>query len=212
MLRAHGIRRGTIVDAGCGSGVLAEQLVDAGYHVVGFDISAAMVRMARARVPRARFRRGSLTTVRLPRAGAVIALNEVVNYVGGVAALGPFFTRAYRALRPGGLLIFDFIASAARRTYAGKSRSGRDWAIAVRAEASRSGRVLTRYITTFRKVAPREYRKTFETHRVSILDRDRVARHLAGLGFRVTMRRSYGRLRLMAGDYAVIAEKPLGSS
>jgi SAM-dependent methyltransferase len=210
ILRRHGIRRGLVVDAGCGSGVLAAHLVDAGYRVLGIDASAAMIELARARAPRAKFRVASIPSVRFPRCSAIVAINEVVNYVAtrghAAHALGRFIARAHQALLPGGLLIFDFLASAERRTYAGKSRSGADWAIVVRAETNRSGRVLTRHLTMFRKTGG-EYRKSFETHRLRIYDREAVRQKLTRAGFAVTMRRSYGRLRLLPGDFAIIAAK-----
>ena len=207
ILARHGIRRGLVVDVGCGSGVLANGLIEAGYDVVGVDASPAMIRLARARAPRATFRVASVATVRFPRCVAVVALNEVVNYVPGrLRALRTFFARAHDALLPGGLIVFDFLASAERRTYGGKSRSGRDWAVAVRAQIDRSGRVLTRHITTFRKVGA-EYRKSHETHRVHLYDPTEIRRGLSAVGFRVTMRRSYGQLRLLPGDIAVVGEK-----
>jgi 2-polyprenyl-3-methyl-5-hydroxy-6-metoxy-1,4-benzoquinol methylase len=46
---------GTVVDLGCGSGILAGALVEAGYQVVGIDMSDAMVALARARAPNAEF-------------------------------------------------------------------------------------------------------------------------------------------------------------
>lgn len=210
ILRRHGIRRGRVVDVGCGSGPLARRLVDAGYDVVGIDRSPAMIRLARAKVPEARFRVASITAAKIPRAVAVVALNEVVSYVPEpkrrLTKLRTFFAHVHEALEPGGLLIFDFIASAERRTYAGKSRSGPDWAIAARADVDRAGRVLTRHITTFRKLRG-EYRKSTETHRVRIYGRDAMADALTDAGFRVKMRRSYGCLRLLPGDFAAIAEK-----
>jgi SAM-dependent methyltransferase len=210
LLHRHGIHDGLVVDVGCGSGPLAAHLIAADYEVVGIDASAAMIRLARARVPEATFRRGSLETAQFPRSAAVIALNEVVSYVpdprGQLAALRRFFARVHAALPPGGLFVFDFIASADRRTYAGKSRSGPDWAVAARATLGRSGRVLTREITTFRKIGG-EYRKSRETHRVQIYDPAAVETQLRTLGFAVTRRRSYGRLKLLPGDVAVIARK-----
>jgi SAM-dependent methyltransferase len=185
-------------------------LLQAGYDVLGIDVSPAMIRLARRRAPRASFRVGSLTTARIPRCAAVLAINEVVNYVprrrSGAAGLRSFFSRAFRALRPGGVLLFDFIASADTRTYSGKSRAGRDWAVVARASFDRAAGVLTREITTFRKTGG-EYRKSHETHRVSIYDADELRAALRGVGFRVTMRRSFGGVRLVPGDVAVIAEK-----
>lgn len=44
-----------VLDAGCGSGALAEWMVDEGADVTGFDLSPAMVAEARRRCPAARF-------------------------------------------------------------------------------------------------------------------------------------------------------------
>ena len=46
-LRAHGITTGRVVDLGCGSGIWAALLLDAGYEVLGIDISPAMIRLAK---------------------------------------------------------------------------------------------------------------------------------------------------------------------
>jgi SAM-dependent methyltransferase len=225
LLRRHGIRprpkrrRGTtgsgrakpVVEVGCGSGTLARHLVDAGYDVVGLDISPAMIRLAREHVPEATFRVASLTEARMPRCAAVLAIGEVVTYVsaGGSGtelppALGRFFSRVHDALEPGGLFIFDFIECGVRRTCPAKIHSGDDWVIAVHAELDRPGQVLTRRMIAIRKVG-RRYRRTQESHRVRIYNRRAVANALAGAGFTARMSRSYGRYRLLPGDVAVIA-------
>ena len=66
LLRDRGVADGLVVDVGCGSGIWARELVDAGYDVLGIDQSAAMIDLARRRVPEAAFRRGSFVTTRLP--------------------------------------------------------------------------------------------------------------------------------------------------
>jgi SAM-dependent methyltransferase len=206
-------RAGRIVEVGCGSGTLARRLVDARYGVVGFDISPAMIRLARAKVPEATFRVASLTEARIPQCDAVVAIGEVVTYVparGGVtglpAALRTFFSRVHDALEPGGLFIFDFIESGVRRTYPPKCHSGRDWVIAVHAELDRPGQVLTRRMIAIRKVG-RQYRRSQEFHLVRIYSRRAVATALADAGFTASMSRSYGRYRLMPGIVAVIAKR-----
>jgi SAM-dependent methyltransferase len=210
VLRAHGIRpsrslRPRVVEIGCGSGILASRLVEAGYDVMGIDVSPAMIRLARAKAPGARFRVASLVDARLPRASAVVAIGETVSYVpGGIRTLRAFFTRVRRALVPDGVFVFDFIESAERRTFEGRSLAGADWALVASATASRSGRTLTRRMVTFRKSGG-AYRRSQETHRVRIYSRDGIARALAAAGFQFTMRRSIGRYRLMTGDVAVIA-------
>lgn len=50
-----------VLDAGCGSGVYDAELADRGADVIGVDVSEAMVREARERVPDATFRQGDLT-------------------------------------------------------------------------------------------------------------------------------------------------------
>jgi hypothetical protein len=176
--------------------------------VLGIDQSPAMVKLARRHAP-ARFRVGSLASTSIPRCGAILALGEVVNYVasrGGVRMhdrrLFRFFARAARALEPGGLLIFDFMESARGRTYEAMSRTGGDWALV--ASARVEGRLLTRHITTVRSVG-RKLRVAQETHRVRLYGRRAITAALRQVGFRVTMRRSIGRVRVIRGDLVAFA-------
>ena len=95
--RGANLRPPTIVEVGCGSGVLAARLVAAGYDVVGIDRSPAMIRIARATAPGARFRVARLERASLPPAIAVIAVGEIVTYVpGGLPVLQRFFERVRR--------------------------------------------------------------------------------------------------------------------
>ena len=203
ILRRHGIASGRIVDAGCGSGIVSKALVDAGYDVAGFDLSPAMIALARRYAPGARFRVASLGDVVLPPCDAIVAVGEVVSYA---PSLSGFLRRAHRSLRPKGLFVFDFVESAAGRTYPPKGIVAADWALVVRADADRGGRTLTRRIVTVRRVG-RRWRRRFEIHRVRIRRRSDMFRLLAAAGFTAAMGRSYGRYRLMAGDVAVVAEK-----
>ena len=74
---------GLVVDLGCGSGQWARELVDAGYRVIGIDISEAMIELSRKRVPEAEFRVGSLFDADIPPCQAVTAVSEVLA-PGGV--------------------------------------------------------------------------------------------------------------------------------
>src|SRR5437764_4966322 len=110
-LRRRGAARGRVIDLGCGSGLLAREAAAAGYDVLGIDISAAMVALARERVPGGTFRVGSLLTAELPACVAVAAVGECCNYLfdagHSTRALGRLFRRVYAALGPGGLLLLD---------------------------------------------------------------------------------------------------------
>jgi SAM-dependent methyltransferase len=207
ILRAHGIGMGRIVEVGCGGGLVARYLSDRGYDVRGIDVSPAMIAIARATAPGARFRVASLMDARLPACDAIVGIGEVLTYVpGGLPALRRFFLRAHAALRDGGILIFDFLHTARGRTYPAKTMSGTGWSIAVRAHVDPSGRTLTRRMAIVRSTEGRT-RRSHETHRVRIYGRQPLAAVLSRCGFEVQMAAHFGRLRLIAGDTAVVARK-----
>src|SRR6516164_10739145 len=83
ILRRNRIRAGTIVDLGCGSGIWARHLTDAGFQVIGVDISAAMIDLARKRAPDAAFHVGSVHEFGFPPCRAITALGEVLCYSDG---------------------------------------------------------------------------------------------------------------------------------
>jgi SAM-dependent methyltransferase len=194
---------------------MADALTSAGYGVLGIDASSAMIRLARARASRASFRVGTLRSAQIPACSAVIAIGEVVSYLTGNRAanervhdaeLAAFFARARRALRPCGLLVFDFIESAEGRTYAVKRMTGTDWAIRLRAAVNRSRGTLTRTIVTFRRDRA-GYRQSQETHRLRIYPRADIRHLLAEAGFTTIFRRRIGTVRLMRGNVIAIAQQ-----
>jgi SAM-dependent methyltransferase len=207
LLRAHGIVDGTIVELGCGSGITARYLAAAGFDVFGIDASKAMIDIARRRAPQARFMVASIVGAPLPDCRAAVAVGEVVAYLpGGLPALAALFARIHAAVGPGGLLLFDFIESAARRTYPARRRDARGWAVVSSATFDRSRRTLTRCMIVRRRVAGR-LRFSIESHRVQIYSRVEIRNALARAGFTVRMSRAYRRYRLPAGDVVVIATR-----
>lgn len=172
------------VDLGCGGGSLAEALAEAGWDVVGFDVSPAMVALARRRVPGGRFEVRDVLHVPLPPCDAVAAVGEVLNHAcaaRGVDALDAFFRRVRRALRPGGLLLFD--AATPGRAAEGPThahREGRGWRVEAVAEEGEG--MLVRTIDTWRAVGGAE-RHHREVHRLRLLDPGDVLRRLGEAGF-----------------------------
>jgi SAM-dependent methyltransferase len=207
-------RAGTVVDLGCGSGILARALTEAGYHVLGTDVSDAMVALARTQAPRAEFRVGSFVSVDLPVSVAVTAIGEVLNYAFDPAndehARTEVFHRVYKALVPGGMLLFD-IAGPERARPGGPHRTfaaGPDWAVLVESNLDAATSVLTRHITSFRNVGTL-YRRDTEVHRLALVDPAAVLKSLRTVGFEVQTLPAYGAVSLPPGVVAFLGRKPV---
>lgn len=187
---------GRVADLGCGSGLLAAPLSDAGCDVIGVDRSRAMLAIARKTAPRARFVRASLYDVDKWFDGApfhaVLAVGEPLSY--GSDSLPTFFRRVARTLRPGGVFVFDMIVagrpSLSRRTFV----SGDDWTTCVATDDQ--GAKLVRDITTFTRAArgrgSSAWRRSHEVHVVRVVHADDVTAALRRAGFTVRLRNSYG--------------------
>lgn len=91
----------TILDAGCGTGWLSEQLTEFG-QVVGTDLADEVVARAQQRVPQARFVAGDVMTVDVGTGFDVVVSLEVLSHVED--QLG-FLRRLHDWLRPGGELM-----------------------------------------------------------------------------------------------------------
>lgn len=202
LFRKSGKRNGRVVDLGCGSGTLADRLVDAGYDVLGIDISPAMIRLARKQVRNARFICGSYRTAVLPACDAVTAIGEIFNYKfdgrAGLPELRKVFRRVHAALRPGGLFVFDVATPGRGGPFGLRFAEGPTWATIVRVNEDSRRRLLRRQIISFLKRGSR-YRRSDETHVLELYRPADVARALRAAGFSVRMRTSYGPARLPFG-------------
>jgi SAM-dependent methyltransferase len=212
IFRGKGIASGLVVDIGCGTGVLTEELVAAGYRVLGIDISPSMLKIARKRVPAAAFRAASFLDARLPACDAITSVGECINYrldpSNTSARLESFFARAYRALRPGGVLVFDFLEPPKAATRSGTGfRIGSDWAVLVERVENLRRNILTRHITAFRRIGS-HYRRTDETHHLKLYPRGQVCAMLRRIGFKVRVRRGYGPVPLGPDHIVVVARRP----
>ncbi|MFX1483575.1 MAG: class I SAM-dependent methyltransferase [Promethearchaeota archaeon] len=98
---------GHILDAGCGSGVVARALVACGFQVTGIDISQKMLDLAKHRVPEATFEVGDMTELQF----------EDDSFDGIVSTYAVFhiprtkhlslFMDFHRLLKKGGALLFS---------------------------------------------------------------------------------------------------------
>lgn len=201
---------GLVVDLGCGSGILAQEVSRAGRPVLGVDLSPAMLDLARKRAPKATFRKGSLLDAEIPPCAAVAIVGEGVNFLADGRdhdrRLRALLKRIHAALVPGGILLLD-AAGPGRASRAGTRtwREGKRWAVL--AEATESGGRLTRRIVTFVRDGA-AWRRRSETHELRLLAARGLSTMLRSAGFEAKLLDGYGMLKLPKGHAAFIARKP----
>ena len=216
LLTRAGITSGHVLDLGCGSGILARELTALGYEVTGIDGSADMLALAATTAPHATFVQGNVQEMVLPRCRAVFAIGEALAYLPPHARRPPSlrsaFARVARALEPGGLFVFDLIASGGGAPMAYRSwQAGEGWAVLVEVREDRSARIVHRQITAFRSHGA-EYRRTDERHAVAVYARADVDSWLNAAGLRARVQRHYGRVALPPRRLGFVARREPASS
>ena len=104
--RASGLRGNRVLDVGCGTGKSFEPLLARGYRVTACDLSPAMVERARERTPDVH-----VADMRaLPWSGEfdlITCMDDGLNYLLTESDLDAALAGMARALRPGGIAVFD---------------------------------------------------------------------------------------------------------
>ena len=210
-LRAAGFDGGTVVDLGCGSGVWAAELLAAGYDVLGVDVSADLLTIARRHAPGATFVHASLWEAELPPCVAVTAISEILSYAhdprAGADAVPALLRRVHAALAPGGLLLFDvlgpgIVGPEPRRMW----RDGEDWVVLAEATEDAAARRLTRRILGFRR-AGETWRRSDELHVQHLYDRTELLAAVHGAGFDAEPLGGWGAAALRDGAFAIAARR-----
>ena len=112
-LRRAGIEDGILLDLGCGTGNMTELLADAGYDMIGVDLSEEMLNVAMEK--RACSGHEILYLAQDMRefelygtVRAVVCFCDSLNYLLEEEELAQCFRLVNNYLDPGGLFIFDF--------------------------------------------------------------------------------------------------------
>jgi SAM-dependent methyltransferase len=215
LLEERGLRQGTVVDLGCGSGILARIVSEAGYGVLGVDISADMLALAAVNAPAARRIQGSLLDAELPPAVAVTAIGEALNYAtdprAGLVQLELLTRRIRGSLERGGVFLFD-VATPGRNGPGPVRQQWEDfddWTLYMRAEESADRTRLDRSITIFTRDADGRYRRVDEHHVLVLYTVDSVLALLRRAGFEATVEGGYGSTDPSIPGWAVIVATPV---
>ena len=213
LLRDRGLAPGArVLDVGCGSGLLARKLQDAGFEVLGVDASPAMIELARRHEPRANFQVVRLPTSRrqgsegaLPASDAVVSTGHVLNYLETRAQIAQALAELARAVRRGGLLAIDLMTERYRERPdlgAVHAKVEDDWVMVTRFSRPEPYG-FDRAITVFRREAG-AWRRSNEHHRNVTFDVDEALLVLRENGVEAQARASFGTEELPDG-LAVLA-------
>ncbi len=206
---------GHVTDLGCGSGILAADLIERGYSVTGVDISAAMVDLARTTAPAGTFTVGPALDAEIDESVGVTATGEVLNYAtdprAGLDALAVIATRVFRALVPGGVFLLDL--STPGRNLGQNPRhvfhEHGTWMLGM--HATEDGLRLDRRIVILIREPDGRYRRVDEHHELMLYDTAEVLTILEAVGFTVETRAAYTEATAstpVAGWAVFVATKP----
>ena len=203
-------RRGLVVEIGCGSGLLARELIAAGHRVVATDASPAMLQLARGQLSGAEdVRRLVLPDDPLPAADAMVGVGHVLNYLPDADAVDRALARIAAALTPGGVLALDLCDlewGRARREAEALGRVDDDWAIITRFSTPSETRFV-REITTFVRDEHGSWRRDDERHENVLIDTSRVPALLSRHGVEAGVRGSFGRESMPVGLRAIVGRR-----
>ena len=159
-------------DCACGTGRLTIPLAQRGIRMLGVDRSGEMLNEAAKAARRAgvmvQWVRQDMTKLSLPRpVDAVTCCCDGVNYLTDESGARQFFRQAAKALKPGGVLVFDVSTLHKLRDVLGNGFFGEereDTAYLWSNDWDENTRLLRMDITFFQREEDGRYRRFQETH------------------------------------------------
>lgn len=115
LFKLYGVQPARVLDLACGTGSVAIPMAQHGYDVVGIDRAPGMLEVAEDKADQSQvdidWREGDMRDLGIEAEfDAVICLYDSVNYMLSASELRMAFESVGRALRPGGIFIFDVIS------------------------------------------------------------------------------------------------------
>lgn len=162
-----------ILELGCGSGNMTQQLLDRGYEVVGIDCSFEMLEMAREKMANYGERLILIEQdiremdFAIYEIDCVLSANDTFNYILEEEELGEIFDFVWKHLKKGGYFVFDISSPYKLSKVLGDNTFGEsfeDSCYLWENYYDEEERLLTMDINIFVKEKERLYQRMIETH------------------------------------------------
>ncbi|MEO8477556.1 MAG: methyltransferase domain-containing protein [Actinomycetota bacterium] len=205
------VRGGTVLEIGCGSGLLTRYLVEAGHQVIATDASSAMLELARGHVGEgADIQRLTLPDDPIPETDAIVGVGHALNYLDEADQVDRALVAIARALRPGGVLAIDLCDlewAAARLDQRPVGWTGEDWALITEFSVPSPDRYVRQMATFTRNEDGTTWRRDDERHDNVMVDVSMVPALLAEHGVDATPGDAFGDERLPVGLKTIVGRK-----
>jgi len=200
-------REGTLLEFGCGSGLLTRYLVDAGHKVIATDASPAMLELAREHAAGAHdFRLLALPDDPLPEVDAIVGIGHPISYLDTEDDIWKALINIAQASRFFALDICDLewgTQSIRKNDFA---KVGDDYAIFTRYSQPPPNK-FRRDMTTFLRNDDGSWRRDEERHDNVLVDTEVIPALLEPYGVTATVKDSFGSEDLPAGLKVVVGER-----
>ncbi len=180
----------TVLDLACGTGTIACLLSERGYEVIAVDGSEEMLSQAAAKAEGLErpplFLHQAMPRLRLARpVDAAVSTLDSLNYLTRERDLSETFRRVRRALRPGGLFLFDVNTPYKLRRMDGQLYMDEtEGSVCVwRTFFSEKRQVCTYQVDLFRLRGDGAWDRRFEEHRERAWSEETIREKLARAGF-----------------------------
>ena len=208
------IHSGLIVDLGCGSGLLAEKVIQQGFDCLGVDFSRDLLAIAKERAPKAEFIHQSIFQFDFPsETVAITSIGECINYLfdhtNNLSTLSSLFSKVYTSLKDDGIFLFDFLipGTLSPETSNKKVIETDEYILFVLLKEEGDSSFLRRDITLFRNIGD-YYRRSEESHKVRLYKKKGICSMLKKAGFkRIELLNEYSGLPFRQGHIGFKATK-----
>lgn len=109
-IQERGITVKSMLDLGCGTGVLCSVMQEHGIQTCGMDLSHGMIAMAREKYPNIPFEQGNMITWKPEKSyDLVTSTCDALNHILDPEYVKKVFRNVYSYVNPGGYFLFDLL-------------------------------------------------------------------------------------------------------